>query len=182
MLRGPAVSLFTLPNADRPYPPLPETFSTSGEEVESGVVEQAMDFVKRAIDIEAWLEGARRVERWDYPLPAIRESVVNAVVHRDYTIIGTDIELSIYVDRIEVVSPGRLPNSVTVEKMRDGCRAARNELLKETMRDYRYIEANGLGVPRRIVRGMQEHNGTNPDLIEEEHRFTVRLWKEPRPA
>ena len=183
ILRGPVVSLFPLPNADfpRPYPSLPETFSKSGAEVESGVVEQALEFVKRAIDIEAWLEGARRVERWDYPLSAIREAVVNAVVHRDYTIIGTDIELSIYADRIEVVSPGRLPNSVTVEKMRDGCRAARNELLKETMRDYRYIEANGLGVPRRIIRGMQEHNGTDPDLIEEESRFTVRLWKEPRP-
>ena len=87
--------------------------------MESGVVEQAMEFVKRAIDIEAWLEGARRVERWDYPLPAIRESVVNAVVHRDYTIIGTDIELSIYVDRIEVISPG------TVAELSDGRKDAR---------------------------------------------------------
>ena len=45
------------------------------------------------------------------------------------------------------------------------------------LRDYRYVEATGLGVPRKIVRGMQEHNGTEPDLIEEEDRFTVRLWK-----
>ena len=40
------------------------------------------------------------------------------------------------------------------------------------------INAPGLGVPRKIVRGMREHNGTEPDLIEEEERFTVRLWKE----
>jgi predicted HTH transcriptional regulator len=88
-----------------------------------------------------------------------------------------DIELSIYADRLEVVSPRRLPNTVTVEKMRAGYRASRNELIKEVLRDYRYIEATGLGVPRKIIEGMRAHNGTEPDLIEEESRFLVRLWK-----
>jgi ATP-dependent DNA helicase RecG len=45
------------------------------------------------------------------------------------------------------------------------------------LRDYRYVEATGLGVPRKIVAGMRAHNGTEPDLIEEEERFIVRLWK-----
>jgi ATP-dependent DNA helicase RecG len=45
------------------------------------------------------------------------------------------------------------------------------------LRDYRFIEASGLGVPRKIIRGMLEHNGKYPDLIEEENRFIVRLWK-----
>ena len=181
VLRGPAVSLFPAPDslAIWQYPALPGAFSESGDAVESGVIEQAVDFVKRAIDVEAWIEGARRLERWDYPLQAVRESVVNAIAHRDYTMVGTDIELSVYADRIEVVSPGRLPNTVTVDKMRAGYRASRNELIKEVLRDYRYIEANGLGVPRKIIQGMREHNGTEPDLIEEESRFTVRLWKEP---
>ena len=67
-----------------------------------------------------------------------------------------------------------------VEKMRAGYRATRNELVKEVLRDYRYVEATGLGVPRKIVRGMREHNGTDPDLIEEDDRFTVRLWKGAR--
>jgi len=61
--------------------------------------------------------------------------------------------------------------------MRTGCRAARNELTRDVLRDYRYIEASGLGVPRKIVQGMRAHNGTSPDLVEDEHRFTVRLWK-----
>ena len=95
----------------------------------------------------------------------------------------TDVELSLYADRLEVVSPGRLPNTVTVEKMRTGCRAARNELTRDVLRDYRYVEAGGLGVPPcKIVAGMRAHNGTDPDLIEEEHRFTVRLWKSPAGA
>ena len=155
--------------------------SKSGDVVETGVIEQAFDFARRNTHVEARLEkGGRRSERWDFPLDAIREAVVNAVAHRDCTITVTDIELSIYSDRIEVISPGRLPNTVTVEKMRAGYRASRNEFIKEILRDYRYVEATGLGVPRRIVQGMRQHNETDPDLVEQEDRFTVRLWKEPK--
>ncbi len=167
VLRGPAVALL----------------SEAGDVVETGVIERALDFVRRNTKVEAWIdEGGRRQERWDYPLEAVREAVVNAIAHRDYTITVTDIELSIYADRLEVISPGRLPNTVTVEKMRAGYRASRNELIKEVLRDYRYIEATGLGIPRKIVQGMLDHNGTEPDLIETEDRFLVRLWKEPKPA
>ena len=100
---------------------------------------------------------------------------MNALVHRDYSIATRDVELSIYEDRLEINSPGRLPNTVTVEKMKTGYRATRNELLKEMLRDYQYIEANGLGVPRKIIRLMLEHNGKTPELIEEDEQFIVRL-------
>ena len=155
--------------------------SRDDQVVETGIIERSIEFVKRNISVKAWLQdGTRRRERWDYPLEAIREAIVNAIAHRDYTIAVTDIELSIYEDRLEIISPGRLPNTVTVEKMRTGYRATRNELVKDILRDYAYIEATGLGIPRKIVRGMREHNGTDPDLIEEEDRLIVRLWKEPR--
>lgn len=185
VIRGPVVSLFPAPASGdgQPYPRTPPTFSETGDAVEAGVIEQALDFVRRNTTVKAWIDdGGRRQERWDYPLEAVREAVVNAIAHRDYTIAVTDIELSIYADRLEVVSPGRLPNTVTVEKMRAGYRASRNELVKEVLRDYRYIEATGLGVPRKIVQGMLAHNGTEPDLIEEEDRFLIHLWKEPKPA
>lgn len=175
-LRGPLVSLFTA--APTGFQPAAAPLSTTANVVEAGVIDQAMDFVRRHISVTAHLDGGQRNERWDYPLAAVREALVNAVAHRDYTIAGIDVELSLYSDRIEVVSPGRLPNTVTVEKMRAGYRASRNELIKEVLRDYRYIEATGLGVPRRIIAGMLAHNGTDPDLIEEESRFVVRLWKE----
>jgi ATP-dependent DNA helicase RecG len=167
VLRGPAVALL----------------SQAGDVVESGLIEQALDFVRRNTTVKAWVDdGGRRQERWDYPSEAIREAVVNAIAHRDYTITVTDIELSIYSDRLEVISPGRLPNTVTVDKMRAGYRASRNELVKEVLRDYRYVEATGLGVPRKIINGMREHNGTEPDLIESEDRFIVRMWKDPKPS
>jgi predicted HTH transcriptional regulator len=71
--------------------------------------------------------------------------------------------------------PGRLPNAITVARMRTGCRAARNQLLKEVMRDYGYLEHMGMGVPRKIIRGMKDHNGTDVELIEQEETFLVRL-------
>ena len=186
-LRGAAVSLFPAPHgggeAEEAWSGLPGTFSETGDAVEAGVVEQALDFVRRNIAIDASIdEGGRRQERWDYPLEAVREAIVNAIAHRDYTISVMDIELSIYSDRLEIISPGRLPKTVTVDKMRAGCRASRNELIKEVLRDYRYIEATGLGVPRKIVAGMRTHNGTEPMLVEEESRFIVRLWKHPPAA
>ena len=181
VMRGPAVSLEFQRTAAHGtiYPKLPRTFSESSESTEGGIIERTLDFVRRNTAVEAWIDaGGRRQERWEYPLEAVREAIVNAVAHRDYTITVSDIELSIYADRMEIISPGRLPNTVTVAKMRAGYRATRNELVKEVLRDYRYVEASGLGVPRKIVRGMHEHNGTDPDLVEEQDRFTVRLWKQ----
>jgi ATP-dependent DNA helicase RecG len=149
--------------------------------VEPGLAEQTVYFVRRNTGISADLkEGAIRVERPTYLDEVIREAVVNALVHRDYLLSATDIELSIYKDRLEVISPGRLPNGITPERMRVGCRAARNQLLKDVMRDYGYMEHMGMGIPRKIIKGMLEHNGTEPDLIEDGERFILRLWREKK--
>ena len=158
--------------------PMVRLKGVDGTILEPGLIEQAIQFVRRTIETVILEDGVRRQERWDFPEKVIRETVVNAIVHRDYLLSGSDIELSIYSDRLEVVSPGRLVNGITPNRMRIGCRSARNELLKDVMRDYGYLEHMGMGVPRQIIRGMKEHNDTEPDLIEEEERFTVRLWKE----
>jgi ATP-dependent DNA helicase RecG len=156
--------------------PMTALFGSEGI-VETGIVEQSVEFVRRNTGVSASLaDGARREERWLYPEEAVREAIVNALVHRDYLLSGTTVELSIYEDRLEVISPGRLPNGITPQRMITGCRSARNQLLKDVMRDYGYLEHMGMGVPRKIVKEMQRHNGTSPDLIEEEERFLVRLW------
>jgi ATP-dependent DNA helicase RecG len=157
--------------------PMTPLLDQDGNVLEAGLVEQAVDFVRRNTPATAVLEnGARRVEKPTYPAEAIREAAVNALIHRDYLLSNTDIELVIYQDRVEIVSPGKLPNGITPERMRAGTRAARNQLLKDVMRDYGYLEHMGMGVPRKIVRGMKKHNGSDPDLIEEGERFLVRLF------
>ncbi len=148
-----------------------------GSRVEPGLVDQAIDFVRRNTTPTARLEGGRRIDRWDYPEAVVREAVGNALVHRDYSITGADIMLTIFSDRLEVVSPGRLPNTVTPDGMRSGTRYARNQNLVNFMRDYGYVEFRGMGVRQRMIPGMKAHNGTEPELVEDESRFTVRLWK-----
>ncbi|MBY0579429.1 MAG: putative DNA binding domain-containing protein [Burkholderiales bacterium] len=157
--------------------PITPLLNDAGEIVEAGLVEQALAFVQRNTIVAGRLEegSARRVEITAYPREAVREAVVNALVHRDYLLSSTDIELSIYEDRMEIISPGRLPNGITPARMLTGCRAARNQLIKDVMRDYRYLEHSGMGVPRKIVKCMREHNGTEPELIEEGEFFTIRL-------
>ena len=71
--------------------------------LEPGLAEQAVEFVRRNIETVALEDGVRRQERWDYPEEVIREAVVNAIVHRDYLLSGSDIELSIYSDRLDGV-------------------------------------------------------------------------------
>ena len=159
--------------------PLVSMLSPRKRVVDKGMIDRAVDFVARNMGTVAWLEGGRRRRKKAFPVDAIRESIVNAVAHRDYTLSGTDVEVSLYRNRFEVISPGRLPNGVTVEKMSEGLRAARNELIKEVLRDYGYVEHLGMGVRNRIITSMYSHNGTRPDLIEEDYRFTVRLWKAP---
>lgn len=159
--------------------PLVPLRAADGEIVEPGLVEQTWAFIRRNTTPTAELEGGRRIDRWEYPESVVREAVLNALVHRDYSIAGTDILLSIFSDRLEIQSPGRLPNTVTPEGMRSGMRYARNQTLVNVMRDYGYVDARGMGVRNKIIPGMQAHNGTEPDLIEEESRFVVRLLKDP---
>ena len=159
--------------------PLVSLLSPEKKTLERGVIDEATDFVARNMGTTAWLEGGRRRREKALASEAVREAVVNAVAHRDYLLTQTDIEISLYADRLEIISPGRLPNGVTVTKMRDGVRAARNQLLKEVLRDYRYIEHLGMGVRRKIIEAMRTHNGTEVDLEERDDRFVVRLWKKP---
>lgn len=162
--------------------PLVPLCAADGSIVEAGLVDQAWDFVRRNTEPTAHLQNARRIDRWEYPESVIREAVVNALVHRDYSIAGSDIMLAIYSDRLEIQSPGRLPNTVTPEGMKAGMRYARNQTLVNVMRDYRYVDFRGMGVKEKIIPGMRAHNGTEPEFIAEESRVTVRLWREPRPA
>ena len=156
--------------------PLTPLMDQRGEVLETGVIDRSLEFVRRNTKIEGYIEeNGRRAKRREYPTEAVREALVNALIHRDYLLGHTDVELSIYANRLEIISPGKLPNGITPERMRAGTRAARNQLLKDIMRDYGYLEHLGMGVPRIIVRGMKEHNQTDPDLVEENERFIVRL-------
>jgi ATP-dependent DNA helicase RecG len=105
----------------------------------------------------------RREKMWLYPFEAVRETVINALAHRDWTRF-VDIEVTAYADRLEVISPGAFQNSMTVEKMKAGQRSARNPIIVEVLRDYGYVDARGMGVRTKVIPLMRRHVGVEPQF------------------
>lgn len=85
------------------------------------VAEEAMGFARKHLTHESVIEGVRREERWSVPLAAaIREALMNAVVHADYGQQGAPIRPALFDDRIEIENPGLLPFGLTIEDIRQG--------------------------------------------------------------
>jgi ATP-dependent DNA helicase RecG len=124
----------------------------SSEVLETGLIERVVERMTPILSTEAAdVDASMRRERtWSYPIEAIREALLNALVHRDWTR-TPEVEVVSYADRLEIISPGALQNSMTVEKMLAGQRSPRNPLLASVMRDYGYVDARGMGVRRKIV-------------------------------
>jgi ATP-dependent DNA helicase RecG len=151
----------------------------SGErqKVEDGLIERFLDritpFISRE-DIEE--NGIKRERSWNYPVPAIREAIINALAHRDWTR-SEEVEVCSYSDRMEIISAGSLQNSMTVEKMINGQRSARNHLIVNVLRDYGYVEARGMGVRNKIIPMMKQHNNKEPEFEATDDYLKIILWK-----
>lgn len=115
-----------------------------------------------------------RSEQYEYPLEAVRELVVNAVAHRDYSIHGDGIRLYIFKDRMEITSPGRLPGPVTVANIKDE-RFSRNPALVQVLADLRYIERLGYGVDR-VIELTRQHGLPEPVFSETDGGFKVTIY------
>lgn len=121
----------------------------------------------------ARLDAFQREERTEYPLPAVREAIVNAVAHRDYAIRGDEIRVLMFSDRIEVYSPGRLPGHVTIENIVEE-RFSRNEVIAQVLADLGFIERLGYGIDR-MIRQMREWGLPAPRFAETTNGFKVTL-------
>ena len=143
---------------------------------ENGLIESLVDAMRPFLSEDAAEVDAsmRRERRWLYPVEALREAIINALAHRDWTRYG-EIEIARYADRLEVLSPGALQNSMTVEKMVAGQRSSRNPLIVEVLRDYGYVDARGMGVRNKIIPLLLEHNGTDPEFIATEDHLRLVL-------
>lgn len=131
--------------------------------IDGGIIEKFVDAMRPFISQESGQinEGLRRDTKWFYPLEAVREAFINALAHRDWTRF-IEIEVSSYSNRLEVISPGALPNSMTVEKMKAGQRSPRNTIIMEVLRDYGYVDSRGMGVRIKIVPLTKALTGKDP--------------------
>ncbi|MEK8019539.1 MAG: RNA-binding domain-containing protein, partial [Candidatus Parabeggiatoa sp.] len=116
--------------------PLVGRFDTDSQKslIDAGIIERVIEQIRPFISKETNTidEHFRRETQWFYPLEAIREVIVNALAHRDWTRF-VEIEIGIYADRFEIISPGALQNSMTIEKMLAGQRSPRNILIMEVL-------------------------------------------------
>ena len=123
--------------------------------IDEGLIEsvlQKMDpFISEELNKIA--ENFQREKQYLYPIEAVREVLINALVHRDWTRF-VDIEIGIYSDRLE--------NSMTVEKMIAGQRYTRNTIIMEIMRDYGYVDFRGMGLRTKVIPLMRSHNDCDP--------------------
>lgn len=147
----------------------------SGGIVENGLLEDLFDVIRPFASTESRpIDSLRRERKWQYPEEVLREAIVNAFAHRDWTR-HEEIEMTRYTDRLEIQSPGALQNSMTVQKMIAGQRSARNPLIVAVLRDYGYVDARGMGVRNKIIPLMQERNGTEPEFIATEDYLKIVL-------
>jgi len=115
----------------------------------------------------------RREDRPQYPPEALREALVNALCHRDYSEPGTSVGVAIFDDRLEVQSWGRLPNDLTPERLRvEHPSVRRNELIADVFYRRGYIEKWGRGTQKIIT--LCRHAGLRePDFIERSGEVVV---------
>lgn len=122
------------------------------------------------------IKGLRR-EELAFPEKIFRELVVNAVAHRDYSL-QAKVQIRMFPNRVEVLTPGRLINSLTVEKMRHGISIPRNPLIMKYMQSFRYSDQLGRGIPM-VLQKIKKMPGCSLDLREEDELFSAVLrWKE----
>lgn len=123
------------------------------------------------------INGLKREEKIVLPRKVLREALVNAVTHRNYSMQGK-IRVFQFDDRLEVHSPGSLPNSVTVEKMKVSYSIPRNPLMVKFMENLRYLDGLGRGVPM-ILREMKALGARPPEIFADEAQVRVTLYFAP---
>lgn len=145
----------------------------------SGLADVVMNHLSEKLSWEAIApDGLTRTRSWKYPRAALREVIINAIIHRDYTRKGKN-EIRLFDDRIEVESQGRLPNTLTVEKIKAGQKYPRNPILVQFAQYLGLMEHKGLGIRKIVLNELKVNGFPEPDLIETDDTFTIIINRKP---
>ncbi len=140
-------------------------------------LENAENFIKNYIKLSSEIKGLQREDQYELPIEAIRESLVNAVVHRDYSNDGRDIKVGIYDDVVNIVSPGAFPSTITQEDLLEGRSEIRNKVIARVFKELNYIEQWGSGI-RRIKSSCKARGLKEPEIVEKGDFVDVSLYRE----
>jgi len=141
--------------------------------------DEAMNFIKKHISVKYEFEGTpRRREVWEYPLNALREAVINAIVHRDYSM-PSHATVEVYDDRIQIWNPGKLPPGLTIQDLYNPEHKSiiRNKLIAQVFYDIGFIEKYGSGIGR-IIDACHSHDLPSPKFKEFSGGFSIIFRKD----
>ena len=140
-----------------------------------GQIEEAFQFVLRNIHLGATIVGIYRQDVYEIPPDAIRELIINAMVHRSYLDHGT-IQVAVYDNRLEITSPGKLPMGQTMERMKEGYSKIRNEAIAHAFAYMNLIEHWGSGIPR-IIDKVKAAGLREPEFIGGEVDLRINIYR-----
>ncbi|MDR1861672.1 MAG: helix-turn-helix domain-containing protein [Candidatus Ancillula sp.] len=137
-------------------------------------IKEVEDFIKKHALRGFRINGLKREDDWNVPIHSIREVLVNAFVHMDYSQRGTPMKIAVLDDRIEVDSPGSLLPGLTIDAIKNGSSKVRNQMVARIFKELGYFDEWGTGIPRTI-REIMELGFPEPTISEtgEYVRFTV---------
>jgi len=140
-------------------------------------VEEVMNAIKKHLNVKFEIKGVARQDVWDYPLGALREAVINALIHRDY-LSPAEIQIKIYDDRIWIWNPGKLPPQIKLEELKkEHSSYPRNPLIANAFYLAGFIERWGSGT-ERMVQLCMEQGLPEPEYKEEFGGFSVYFYKD----
>ena len=116
------------------------------------LLQNAEDFIRNNSKNPWSIRGMRREEHSDYPYRAVREVLVNALIHRDYQILGSEIHVDIFDDRLEIFSPGGMVNGQRIQDMdlRHIPSMRRNQTISDVFSRLHFMERRGSGIDRIV--------------------------------
>jgi len=133
-------------------------------------------FLKRNIPSPACEHGFYREDIVLYDFKSLGEAIINAIAHRDYSLSGSQIRLFVFENRVEIRSPGKLVNSVSLENIKLGVHAERNRSIVRFLSQLGYMSAIGTGIPRLIIRLSKNVSGREPEFIIIGEELRILIW------
>ena len=144
------------------------------------MLESAIQFVNRNMRTKTIInpQTGKREDRTDYPITAIREAILNALVHRDYSIHteGMPIQLIMFEDRVEIRNPGGIYGRIRIDQLGKVQPDTRNPVLASELEVLKITENRYSGIPT-IRKAMQAYNLPQPEFLDERGSFIIKMYK-----
>ena len=141
-------------------------------------IEEAYRFVLRHINRSAEINGLVRKEKYELPVGAVREMIINAQCHRNF-MDASCVQVALFDDRLEITSPGMLYGGLTLQEALHGRSKIRNKAIAEVFSRMELIEGGGTGI-RRIMKRAEEYGLPTPEFMEIGDTFRVNLYRKGR--